>query len=74
MTACKGRIRPWFAEVKKLSPIQSAYLQVVLLTGPRRNEMTALRWEDVDFKWNAMTVRDKDESKGGVSMGRGRFR
>lgn len=62
----KEQIRPWFAEVKKLSPIQSAYLQVVLLTGPRRNEMTALRWEDVDFKWNAMTVRDKDESKGGL--------
>jgi hypothetical protein len=26
----KEQIRPWFAEVKKLSPIQSAYLQVVL--------------------------------------------
>lgn len=62
----KEQIRPWFAEVKKLSPTLSTYLQVVLLTGPRRNEMTALRWEDVDFKWNAMTVRDKDESKGGL--------
>lgn len=62
----KEQIRPWFAEVRKLSPILSAYLQVVLLTGPRRNEMTALRWDDVDFRWNAMTVRDKDESKGGL--------
>jgi integrase len=24
-----------------------------------------LRWEDVNTKWNSLTIRDKDESKGG---------
>ncbi len=51
----------WFGEVKKLNPVQSAYLQTVLLTGPRRNEMTRLTWDDVDFKWNSMSIRDKVE-------------
>lgn len=55
----------WFAEVKKLPPVLSAYLQCVLLVGARRNELTGLRWEDVDFKWQSLTLHDKDESKGG---------
>ncbi|WP_412478972.1 tyrosine-type recombinase/integrase [Azonexus sp. IMCC34839] len=62
----KEQLAPWFAEVKKLSPVQSAYLQCVLLVGARRNELTGLRWKDVDFKWRSLTLRDKDESKGGV--------
>ena len=62
----REQLRAWFAEVRKLKPVQSAYLQTVLLTGPRRNELTGLRWDDVDFQWNSMTVRDKDESKGGL--------
>ena len=62
----REQLRAWFAEVRKLKPVQSAYLQTVLLTGPRRNELTGLRWDDVDFQWNAMTIRDKDESKGGL--------
>jgi integrase len=56
----------WFDAVRKLSnPIISAYLQTVLITGPRRGEMCELRWSDVDFKWNSLTLHDKNESKGG---------
>ena len=62
----REQLRVWFAEVKKLNPVQSAYLQTVLITGPRRNELTSVRWEDVDFKWNAITIHDKNESKGGL--------
>lgn len=59
----REQLKSWFAEVRKLSPVQSAYLQAVLLTGPRRNELTQLRWENVDFRWNAMRIRDKVEGE-----------
>jgi integrase len=47
------------------SPIISTYLQALLLTGARREELLDMRWTDVDFKWNSLTIRDKTESKGG---------
>lgn len=54
----------WFNEVRKIgNPIISAYLQALLLTGARREEMAALRWHDVDFKWNSLTIHDKVEGK-----------
>jgi len=37
----------------------SAYLQGLLITGARREELAALRWEDADFQWNSLTIRDK---------------
>jgi integrase len=50
----------WFAELRKINnPVISAYLQSLLLTGARREEMASLRWEDVDFQWRSMTIRDK---------------
>lgn len=50
----------WFAAVKQIgNPVISAYLQALLLTGARRNELAALRWDDVDFQWGSMTIRDK---------------
>ena len=36
------------------NPVISAYLQALLLTGARREEMAALRWADVDFQWRSM--------------------
>ena len=59
----KEQLKAWFSEVRKLPPVQSAYLQIVLLTGPRRNEMTHLRWEDIDFMWNSITIKDKTEGQ-----------
>jgi integrase len=38
-------------------------LQALLLTGARRRELGALRWEDVDFQWLSMTIRDKVEGE-----------
>lgn len=55
----------WFAAVRGLSnPVISAYLQGLLLTGARREELAALRWEDVDFKWGAIWVKDKVAAEG----------
>ncbi|HJV75185.1 MAG TPA: integrase family protein [Noviherbaspirillum sp.] len=54
----------WFKAVREMAnPVQSAYLQALLLTGARRRELAALRWEDVDFQWLKMTIRDKVEGE-----------
>ena len=58
----RAQIRPWFETMKKINnPVVSAYLQTLLLTGARRNELAALRWVDVDFQWKSLTIRDKVE-------------
>lgn len=52
----------WFEHVRKLgNPVHSAYLQGLLLTGARREELAGLKWDDVDFQWNSLTIRDKVE-------------
>lgn len=61
----RGQLQPWFAAVRGLSnPVASVYLQALLLTGARREEMAGLRWADVDFKWGAMWLKDKVEEDG----------
>jgi integrase len=45
------------------NPVISSYLQSLLLTGARRNELAALRWADVDFQWKSLTIRDKVEGE-----------
>ena len=50
--------------MKKIgNPVIAAYLQGLLLTGARRNELAALRWQDVDFQWKSLTIRDKVEGE-----------
>ncbi len=52
----------WFQSVQRIpNRTQSAYLQCLLLTGVRRNEMASLRWEDVDLNWKILSIRDKVE-------------
>jgi integrase len=56
----REQLPAWFSAVTQLSnSIISAYLQALLLTGARREELASLRWCDVDFKWNSLTIRDK---------------
>lgn len=51
----RAHMPSWFAAVRGLSnPVISAYLQALLLTGARREEMAALRWQDVDFQWSSV--------------------
>ncbi|SFU77659.1 tyrosine-type recombinase/integrase [Nitrosospira multiformis] len=58
----REQLAVWFAAVKQIdNPVTSAYLQALLLTGARRNELATLRWEEVDFQWNSLTIRDKVE-------------
>lgn len=58
----REQLPAWFDAVRKLgNPVVSAYLQALLLTGARREEMAGLRWEDVDFQWRSLTIHDKVE-------------
>jgi len=60
----RAQIKPWFEAVQKIgNPVIAAYLQGLLLTGARRNELAALRWCDVDFQWKSLTIRDKVEGE-----------
>ena len=54
----------WFAAVRAIqNPVIAAYLQALLLTGARREELAGLTWADVDFRWQAITIRDKVEGE-----------
>ncbi len=54
----------WFAAVRQIdNPVIAASLQFMLLTGCRVNEALSLRWADVNFRWNGMTMHDKVEGE-----------
>lgn len=58
----REQLAAWFNAVKQIQNLViSAYLQALLLTGARPNELVSVRWENVDFQWNTMTIRDKIE-------------
>lgn len=58
----KEQLKVWFDGVKKINnPVISSYLQILLLTGARRNELAELQWEDVDSQWNTARIKDKVE-------------
>ena len=56
----RAQLSKWFEAVRKISnPVIAAYLQALLITGARRGELALLKWNDVDFRWDEMTIRDK---------------
>ena len=61
----RGHLKAWFKAVTSLnSHVARVYLQALLLTGARREEMANLRWTDVDFQWGALWVKDKVDAEG----------
>lgn len=55
-----AQVASWWSGVEQLgNRTASAYLRALLLTGARREEMAALKWEDVDFRWRKLTLADK---------------
>lgn len=60
----RSHLSAWFAAVRTLNPVISAYLQALLLTGARREEMASLTWQDIDFQWNSIWVKDKVHEEG----------
>lgn len=58
----REQLRAWFDAVRKIpNPVISTYLQALLLTGARREEIANVRWEDVNFQWRSLSLRDKIE-------------
>jgi len=56
----REQLSAWFNSVRQIqNPVISAYLQTLILTGARREEIAHIRWEDIDFQWNSLTIRDK---------------
>jgi integrase len=58
----KEQLSLWFEGVRQINnPVISYYLQILLLTGARRNELSTLKWVDVDTQWHTALIRDKVE-------------
>lgn len=61
----KEQLKSWFSEMRKIkNPVIAAFAQMLLITGARRGELEHLKWEDVDFQWHSLTIRDKATTKG----------
>ncbi|MAK44406.1 MAG: preprotein translocase [Spongiibacter sp.] len=59
----------WFEKVREVSnPVISAYLQCLILTGARREELASLKWTDIDFRWGRITIGDKVEGSRQVPL------
>jgi len=56
----REQLPAWFSAARQVgNPVISAYLQSLLLTGARREELAGLRWTDVDFQWGSIRLIDK---------------
>ena len=56
----REQLKPWFQSVRRYeNKILSAYIQVILLTGARREELLSLKWDDVDFRWKKVHILGK---------------
>lgn len=58
-------VKDWFYAIQNISnKFISTYLQCLLLTGARENEMIGLKWSDVDFKGKVVWIKDKMKDEG----------
>ena len=65
----KQQVASWFEAVREQdNPVIAAYLQSLLLTGARRDELARLTWKDVDFQWNSLKIKDKVEGERIISL------
>lgn len=57
-----AQLSNWWQGVEQLSNrTASVYLRALLLTGARKEELAALTWANVDFRWRKLTIADKVE-------------
>ena len=65
----REQLHAWFTAVRQIqNPVISTYLQCLLLTGARREELAAMRWDDVNFQWQGLTMKDKIEDVRAVPL------
>lgn len=65
----REQLAVWFTHVRAIpNPVIAAYLQCLLLTGARREELAELRWEDVNLQWRGLDLKDKIEGRRAVPL------
>jgi integrase len=66
----REQLARWFDAVRNLpNSVTSVYLQGLLISGARREEFAALRWQgDVDLEWKSLILNDKVEGTGGRTI------
>ena len=65
----REQLPAWFTHVRAIpNPVISAYLQCLLLTGARREELAALRWDEVNTQWRGLDLKDKIEERRAVPL------
>ncbi|WP_426167454.1 tyrosine-type recombinase/integrase [Pseudoduganella sp. R-34] len=58
----REQLGAWFEAVRQIrNPVIAAYLQCLLMTGARREELASLKWADVDMRWKSLKLADKVE-------------
>lgn len=61
----RDQLGPWFDSVRGIqNQVIATYLQCLLLTGARREELAGLRWNDVNFQWRSIAMKDKIAEEG----------
>lgn len=61
----RAQMQAWFKEVRNLpNTTIKVYLQMLVLTGARREELIELKWEHVNFLWSSIWIKDKVEKQG----------
>jgi integrase len=65
----REQLAAWFKHVRAIpNPVIAAYLQCLLLTGARREELAELRWQDVNAQWRGLDLKDKIEGRRAVPL------
>ena len=65
----KGQLKAWLLACDNYpNEVIAAYLQVLLLTGARREELACVRWDDIDFRWETLRLKDKNEGLRTIPM------
>jgi integrase len=65
----REQLPAWFAHVRQIqNPVIAAYLQCLLLTGARREELAELKWEDLSFQWRGIDLKDKMEGRRAIPL------
>ncbi|WP_372796878.1 tyrosine-type recombinase/integrase [Litorivivens sp.] len=65
----REQLEVWFSYVRQIqNSVISAYLQCLLLTGARREELATIKWGDVNFQWSGLVLKDKVEESRAVPL------
>ena len=65
----REQLTVWFDAVRQIqNPVIAAYLQTLLLTGARPDEVLALRCDEINTKWRGLTIRDKVEGERAIPL------